>query len=93
METTTTVSPTPHHHGPEPRWSAVAVFDGRPTTWACTHLHHSPEQAEKCQPRLQREVEGWLASPALTSRDLGDGLREWSVKSKSKRFRFTGSAQ
>jgi hypothetical protein len=76
------------------RYMAVIAVAGRPTTFDCTHLHHSAGAARRCVRALAASWAEWADDERTTCRVVPDvpGLFELSQRTErggmSQRWRY-----
>lgn len=81
MNLTTEVHPCLHNSD---RWEAALVIDGSPTTFSCSHSHHTAQAAAKCLQAVLERAETIVNDPTFEDVEIDTskygqpgGLHEW----------------
>lgn len=74
------------HDTERDHYFAAVVLDGVPTSFSCTHLHHTPAAAVGCMKRTRTR---WDTFAASTPEEVAPGIYELRFHTTTTRYRFT----
>jgi hypothetical protein len=68
------------------RWSAFLTVDGEPTTFDCSHCHHTADAARKCEADILKRATKVVTNPTFREVviDADRRLVEWQYEATVK---------